>query len=189
MASVTQTLIEIVRCKLSRSLCLSSSRKIEVYADAIYGTGRKRRLFKSKLMRMHAGIVISVPWDIELVSVVLHFSSIDELASCNLGKAVLDIPDSLDINQVESQVFVMSGNTRVGNVLLRIHKQDLFCNDEVEAAAQFRVQRNILDDDMKMKNPVPKFKFKRLSRPINWDRIRALNMQKYVLCAIYLNEL
>ena len=181
MSAVNQVIIEVLRCKLSRSISISASGKVQVFGEGTFGRNKNKRVFKTKTSKVYSGCILCVPWSKDLRKIALHFSLADDNVIYDVGIAVWDmvaVPVLVTASEITMFVTASNGRIQIGRIVCRVIRQDIFCSDATTPEAQFKLHKNVLEEEVKMRNPVPKFKFRRLSRPINWDKFKKINVKR-----------
>lgn len=171
----TQIVLEINRYKFIRSVLFSNStKKIVAVTEGVY----KNSVIRSTTNKVYDGSRFSVPWSSDLRSLKIHFYVIDGLLTADLGTAIYAVSEDSSFNPVgvEPHAIVVDimpqGVTeRIGKALCKVWVQDLF-KEKTERRYNINMEEN-----QELTN-LPDFKFRRLNKVINWDKIHGMNVDK-----------
>jgi hypothetical protein len=150
----------------------SVSQRILTQLHGLYG---KTKTIKSPEYNMRDGLSMALPWSHKLneVKIVLFF--IDDRLKLELGSATYPIPtDRRGVEErVVLDVFPNGGRERIGKLVCSFNLQQVYAeHDEAFIAPPEQRRRDIFD------KPIPGFRFKRLSKAINWNRLRMTDVNK-----------
>lgn len=103
----------------------------------------------------------------------------------DIGRSVINLPDGLDLRSLDStprdctaSMTPFKGKERVGTVLYRISKISIFA--EGNPKNNFDNSRTVPETgDLNVLCPLPDFRFNRLAKPIHWERLKGLNLDRY----------
>lgn len=180
VTTTQQLVLEIKRCKLSRSACLHSSRNIKANLEGCYIEGKRKKLFKTPDQKVHNGTIYCLPWKETLNTLRIFFSAHVETTRIETGISFLDVK-KVNCHQgaVELTLDIMKGTMKVGKALCQVGRQSLFANDD-GILGVLPQKATSFQDEINLQEPLPKFQFRRLSKPLNWDRLRALDLNRLV---------
>jgi hypothetical protein len=171
-----QLVIEVVRFKILEELWhKSTSRRVVAFIEGQY----HNKVVKSADSKVYNGSSFCIPWSEALQKVQVNFFFIDDLLTLDIGAAVYVLaqdknftPDGEPI-EVVLKLYPNGGTVPNGRLLARVRVQDMFDDEERVVTTKQQVVKNV-DHSF----AVPGFRFKRLSRVLHWERIRALNLSQ-----------
>jgi hypothetical protein len=139
---------------------------------------------------LHTGIQIAIPWSEKLDSFQIHYWYIDERLKVDLGYSFLQIPTDRSfrndgtVNRIILDIFPHGGKERIGKLLANISVQSLYAKDVGDRRDDQRLQA---DPPAQQKTAaavfstvIPGFRFRRLSKAVNWNRLRGINVDRVV---------
>lgn len=180
-------MIGIERYKVSPQVWLGNvSRKIIVTLEGQY---RKRSIFSAEY-KLHDGIQLAIPWSEKLSLIKLHFKYIDERLKCDLGTSQWRIPSTNEFytdgtpNRVILDILPNGGSERIGKILGNISIQILYAKEQCENPTHRPLPlQNEPTVVQKTNNAIfntviPGFRFRKLSKAVNWHRLRGINIDR-----------
>lgn len=176
-----QLVVEVVRFKVSSGVYKDSkSRKIVAFVEGRYNN----HVTKSADERLLKGALFYIPWQENLDSVILNMYFIDGLLTIDIGTAIYNIrddkhfsPDSGNMVDAVLHIFRSGALVPLGWVTVRVGVTHIF-EDEGKAVRKLPIGSSGKDCSATHSFAVPGFRFKRLSRSLHWDRLRAFNISQ-----------
>ncbi len=182
-----ELLLQVIRYRISHWAVPDSfiSQRILLQIEAQYNRGIK--IFKSPEYNLHDGMTAAIPWSEKLTEfkVVLYY--IDDRLKMELGEARYVIPTNYQgfssaeggRNRVLLDIFPNGATEKIAKILCNLCVHRSYAgSDEDHIAEPERRSRDIFH------KPIPGFRFKRLSKAINWDRLRHVDVRR---CVVSLN--
>jgi hypothetical protein len=170
-----QLVLEVIRLKISKDVWRTSkSRRIVAFMEAMY----HNHIVKSTDSKVYEGSTYALPWDDKLKKVQVNFFFIDDLLTMDIGTALYMISEDSKFSsdgsatEVTLKIYPSGGTVPVGRAYVRVHVQELF-DDKTSVP---RKAKPVPQTDHAF--AVPDFRFKRLSRVLHWERIRAMNLSQ-----------
>lgn len=178
----TQIVVEIHRFKITQDIWkTSSSRKIIAFAESTI----KNKTFRSVECRVSSGSQYCLPWSDSITAVSLHFYYIDALLSVEIGSSVYELAQDRKFvsdgssARVILDIMLKGSQQRVGKVVCDVSVQNLF--DGPGRARRQAPRHETQDQQLNLADP--DFRFKRLTRSVNWERVRGLQLDRVVQTA------
>lgn len=173
-----QLVVEVRHFKISQTIWSESiSRRVIVYLEGLYN---KNKLVRSAEYKLHDGVVLAIPWSNKLDEFRLHVHYIDDRLKQSLGSCLYQLPtdarfhtNEYDENKLILDLFPDGGKERIGRFLCHVTLQRLYGDDQVRPHPK-ETQEDYFN------RPIPGFKFRRLSKAINWHRLRGIDIEKVV---------
>jgi hypothetical protein len=169
-----QLLVEITGFKISRSIWkLSSTNKVIAFVEGHYNS----KSIKSEEAKLHVGTIFGIPCTTSLESFTIHYFMIDGLLTVDIGKTIFqlrtyELADGMQLPPLRLDIIQHGTTTSIGNVRLVISVQDLYSAKPL--------QQLPLAKTSELDFALPGFRFKRLTKACNWDRVRSVNIEKFV---------
>ena len=172
-----QFVFDVVHFKISRDIWKhSKSRKVVGFIEGCY----KNAVIKSNDCTVHPGTQFCIPHTETLTQVRVHFFFIDGLLTVDIGTSEYNVaadnmfvPDGSLID-IRLNIVPHGSKVPVGRVLAKVSAQYLFEDEPVNS----KVGHKRLEPGVDFQLALPDFRFKRLSRAINWQRLRGINIEK-----------
>ena len=165
--------ITFVRKKLSRDVLPAENSKLVAVVEAFDESSRQ--IYKSANCTISTGTKIFVPWSDNLITTKISLYSVDGMITSSLGTCWLT-----DIQDITSTVDVTADIThsqrRVGKLYLQLFSQIVY-NKPLSTPTPKRGEEEELTELLKHTRP-PGFRFQRLRQPLNWNRLRSLNIER-----------
>lgn len=176
----TELCIAISRFKLSKEVWKSTkSRKVVVFAEAFYDDEGGETV-RSGDTKLSYGAQIFVPYVLRstrLKEVVLHFYLIDGLLTVDFGESSYLV--QAELASADMNIYQNGSTRRIGKVICSFRLQDPFEGSAAKGGQGDEPSKGPpLVVDYSQKSALPNFRFKKLSRNINWERIKAFNIDK-----------
>lgn len=173
-----QLVVEVRHFKVSHTIWSESiSRKVLVFLEGVYN---HNKLVRSAEYKLHDGVVLAIPWSSKLNVFRLHVHYIDERLKVTLGTCSYTLPtdrrfhaNEFDENRLILDLLPDGGAERIGRFLCNVTLQRLYGDDQVRPSEKEAEQDYF-------NRPIPGFRFRRLSKAINWHRLRGIDVQKVV---------
>lgn len=160
------------------------SRKITAHVEGLY----RNKVVRSAEYVVAAGAQLPLPWSTRLDKVTLRFYYIDDRLKVELGFAEYDLAadKAFDHNGKPTRLLLhiapRGGETPIGKVQCTMSVMYLY---EEEGGRPHRIREAAGSAPIAapsgkevMQEPVPDFRFKRLSKIINWSKIRAVDIER-----------
>lgn len=156
-------IIEVVRKKIDPGICSKKSKFI-CHLD-----GKTQELFSLK-----TGMRLIIPWNPEISVITLIVFIVDGVLTRYIGHC--NITEMSNNTRRYSKIIGNSGEC-VGCLyfVLNIEKRYAEKGDHAQRISSKQHQY----DESKMHHILPSFRFRKLGRRINWDRLRSLNVERY----------
>lgn len=179
-------IIEVSRRKLSKHVLYSSETKVIGSVEAFSTTNQLQ--YRSKTRTIVNGVTFSVPQLPNFASVTLLLSSVNGpvttfIGSCQLPNSVCTPSTDLDDDPTEKTFSVLNNNQdKVGKVRCLVYVQDRFHKGSQKPKHRRRRTGGPAIREAPERREIPQgFRFRKMDRGINWDRIRNLNMERVVM--------
>jgi hypothetical protein len=185
-----EVVVVVDRYKLRKSTAVAGKRNIIASIEGYYANERSTNgtLVKSKEQRAVKGAEFYLTWNANMISVTIHLYSITDRLTYHIGSSV--VPNvEFQYNQKNVGLYVHNCGEVVGKIYVTLFARQLFHDEvyqrpSVKRNDELRIQRDAKREEKDQKCqliPPEGFKFNRLSRPINWERLRCLNLRRYFL--------
>ena len=166
--------LEVQRFKISSEIWKNSkSRRIVAFIEGQY----KTKVIKSADSKLYNGSKYILPWNEKLRKVQVNLFFIDDLLTVDIGTALYIVSEDgkfqTDGNTADVilKIYPMGGTVPIGKVMAKVSVQSMF---EDEQPVNKTKKTPVLDHNF----AVPDFRFKRLSRVLHWERLRAINISQ-----------
>lgn len=183
-----QIVFEIDQFKLSREAWLGEiSRHVIFYATGHY----RNSPVQSAEHSLKRGAQVALPWSAKLSKVDFHYFYIDDKVKIELGESEYIIPNDSSFksdgseNRVVLPMFPRGGNAmgRIGKVLTSVFVQELY--DEGNKATTIPRRKNGVQGkdnyySTLSERPPDDFRFRRLNKAVNWQRLRATDIDRVI---------
>lgn len=160
--------------------------------NGYYGPETNLRIIQSDEKTIYEGVKFSLPYhnsmknQFSLQKLILQVYQIDGPISVDIGTCTLLLSESernvlVNMHQTLSDIVVdiaSASNQKLGKVMISIHAQNVY-KDEKDIRNKKSEKEE--GESSLLQIPIPNFRFQRLSRCINWERIRSLPMDKIIL--------
>lgn len=186
MDRTIQIVFEVDQFKLSREAWLGDiSRHIIFYAVGMY----KNHPVQSAEHSLKRGTQIALPWSSKLSKVIFHYFYIDDKVKVELGESEFLIPNDNSFksdgseNRMLLPIYPRGGNPmgRIGKVLTSVFIQELYDDGKV-ASTTPRRKGDIQGKDQHyttlLERPPDNFRFRRLNKAVNWQRLRTTDIDR-----------
>lgn len=106
----------------------------------------------------------------------------------DIGQSTINLADNSEIQLMKldsrpvdcsANITRNKGRERVGKIVYRISKISIFADGE--SKTNFNRKKNpekISADELNVLCPLPDFRFNRLVKPIHWERLKGLNLDR-----------
>jgi hypothetical protein len=172
----SQFVLEVCQYTISQDIWPGKiSRNVVVHMEGRY----RNKIVRSSEYKLNNGTQLAIPWSDKLDEVVIIYRYIDERLKVELGTSTYLIPteigfqDNGENNRTILDILPNGGEMRVGRVLCNIRVQKLY-HDENEKEALPRKPRNTES----FAETIPGFKFRRLAKAINWNKMKLINVDR-----------
>ena len=103
----------------------------------------------------------------------------------DIGRSAINLPDGLDLSSLDStprdctsSMTNVKSKEKVGTVSYRISKISVFAGENSKKSSDN--DRTVPEaEDINVLCPLPDFQFNRLAKPIHWERLKGLNLDRY----------
>jgi hypothetical protein len=151
----------------------------------ICGYYRKQKSFSSEYTLLE-GVQLAIPWSSKLEKVIFIFSYVDERVKVEIGSSTFKIPTDSSFktdgeeNRIRIDVTPNGAERRVGKVWFTIYIQKLYDDsDDADRVISNKLQRRKHQDpSILLAQPPIDFKFKRLNKAINWQKVSTIDLDK-----------
>lgn len=156
--------------------------KLVAHVSGNYNCSNKYRTFKSEEQTVYEGVTFILPCylkneSLELKFIEIMFYQIDGQLSIFLGSSKFEFSDGfVPIDGPSSAIIavISPGNSRrIGTVHCHFSTLDVFDENHGANRIQHHPEAEALNQI-----PIPNFRFQRLSKCINWERIRMLSVER-----------
>lgn len=172
-----QFVLDITHFKLSNSIWqTTNSGKVVAFIQGTYNNA----IIKSHDCKVYSSSQYCIPYTDTLKKVKITFFIIDGLLTQDVGYAEYNVSEDRDFTpdgsfvDVRLDICPKGGTLPIGRVTAKVSAQYLF-DDEPENKS---LRRRRKKGDLDMQLSIPGFRFKRLSKGINWERVRGLNLNQ-----------
>lgn len=189
-----QIVFEVDQFKLTRQAWLGNvSRRIIFHIVGYY----RKHPVQSAEHTLKSGAQVALPWSPKLNKVVFHFFYIDDRIKVELGESVYVIPtdSSFHSDGTENRLVLGmypcggDGIHRLGKVLTTAFIQELYDDGKPRNVRIDRRKDSANDENRPystlLEKPPPNFRFRRLSKAVNWQRLRTTDIDRYAFPAKY----
>ena len=201
-----QIVVEIKTIKLSKSVyqsggsAASSSsgagkQSVLGYIDAQYGS---EKVFRTKETKLYSGSVFGIPYHPLLQRFSLHIAIVErdltiDIGVCDIDVTAEQIHSMSDQQTLETLVHVTrsDGKERIGKISCCLSKLNPFAGIEVGGSNTSKHRSDTLLHSQKsalkhtndpssldLLSPLPDFKFNQLRRPIHWERLKNVHLDR-----------
>lgn len=139
------------------------------------------------LLYCYSGTKFGIPLDGSLSGVTLFVFIMDNHPglTIDIGRSAINLPDGLDLSSLDSTptdcsaiMTKFKGKEKVGRVSYRISKISLFTDGNNKDS--FNDSNTVPEaEGINVLCPLPDFRFNRLAKPIHWERLKGLNLDRY----------
>jgi hypothetical protein len=174
-----EIVVEIVHRKLSKRCFPSKNGKIVGHLE-VYLHSNDRKPYRTKSITISSGALFSFPWISHICMVKINFFLVNENLTEVIGSTFIDnIHDRPDYT-IESYDILKNNHECIGRIQCKKYCRNIFATDSNSKPSPQDTSSNShqLEEIVRKKN-VPGFRFRKLSRPINWDRIKLFNLDRY----------
>lgn len=193
MDNGVQVVVEVSQFKLSKQAWLGNiSRKVIFHATGHY----RKHVVQSSDYVLKSGAQLALPWSSKLDKIVFHYHYIDDRIKVELGETIFTIPTDKSFlsdgseNRVSLPILPCGGDGvhRIGKVLAIVYVQELY--DDSKSGQRDVKPRvgNINPSDRKVtalvERPPPGFRFRRMNKAVNWQRVRMASIDRYSILYI-----
>ena len=168
--------LEIIRTKVSKGINLASVRiQIASYIDDSNATSPPALL--SEICKLKAGTVFKIPCGSSILKLVVHLSTDSSDIQIVLGSGAVEDISKLNIDRdsvhmLSAYIFNQAGTStkKISKVHFKAEYRSFFSKNE-------KVSLTSTDQkDTSNRLVLPNFRFQQLSRKVNWDKVRSLNL-------------
>jgi hypothetical protein len=146
--------------------------------ESLYNRGIKR--LTSPDYTLQDGTTAAIPWSEKLQEFTIVLYYLDNRIKMELGQGRYTIPSdsSFDTNEGSCNsalidIFPNGGKKKIAKILCNLCVHRLYAGPkEGHIAPPARRQKDIFS------KPIPGFRFKKLAKAINWNRIKSIDLQK-----------
>lgn len=181
----TQLVLEIDRYKISQTAWPGElSRKIIVHLEGYY----RGKMIQSPEYKLQSGAQLAIPWSYKLDELILKFYYIDDRLKVELGTSQFAIPSSMGFNtdgewnKIILDIIPHGGSERIGRMLAYVNIQKLFEEENEPRTIHSKSQYH--NETLLTNHNIPGFRFRRLSKAINWNRLKTIDIEKLVFIEI-----
>lgn len=182
-----QIVLAIHQLKLSKDAWPGDiSRKL---IGSLKGFYRKTTV-DSKEQTLRPGCQLALPWSSKLNKLKVTCLYIDDRLKAELGEGEFAVPtdDSFKTNHGESnrvviQLFPPGGSVRIGKLIGDIFVQQMYDEDKkLKTQSDFAaLNPTSKPSGVHLEKPADGFRFQRLSKTINWRKVQAADIHRFVL--------
>ena len=180
MASLPdEVLVEFGRLKLTRGVLKVTKSNIVASVEAVYRK-QSSHTVKSKEQRVTPGCIFSVPYSETISGLRIHIFSVNEQVTCYMGTAETESIEGLLTYEPKAVAWTLyhSGQPS-GKVFATISVRQIFQRRE-NKSLKSRNKSAVPQSNAEPSGCAPAsegFRFSRLRRPINWERLRSINLR------------
>lgn len=182
-----QIVLEIHQLKLNKNAWPGEiSRKL---IGSLKGFYRKTTV-DSKEQTLRAGCQLALPWSDKLNKLKISCLYIDDKLKAELGAGEFVIPTdrSFNANQGKSnrvviQLFPPGGSIRMGKLIGDIFVQKMYDEDQkLKTQSDFAALNPTSKPSagVRLEKPAERFRFQQLSKAINWRKVQAADIHRFV---------
>lgn len=167
--------VTFVRKKFSRDVLPAEKAKIVAVLEAFDASNRQ--IYKSANSTITSGTKIFIPWTENLARVKIGLYCVDGMITSVLGSSWLEDVHNIT-SKVDIAVDIIHSNRRIGKLYLQLSSQIVY-NKPLSAThpQPARSEEEELCELLKYTRP-PGFRFQRLRQPLNWNRLKSLNIER-----------
>ncbi|RYH28597.1 hypothetical protein EON65_11570 [archaeon] len=179
-----QFVLEVQRFKLSKHAYPSKdSKRVIIHLEGQY----RNKVIKSSEYVVNTGTQVALPWSSRLDKITLRFYCIDERLKVEVGSCEYELDKKFDQNgkpcSLLLRIFPRGGETLVGKILCTVSVKYLYDdgkphNQQDQPSSHAEVGKQVGPTTDMLQYSLPGFRFKRLSKIINWTRVRSVDVDK-----------
>jgi hypothetical protein len=178
-----QIVIEIGTIKLSKNVhadTKTGNKCIVGYIEAHY----KAKKFRTREMKLYEGSTFGIPFNALLTGLSLHLciQDKDEETTTIIGVGTMDfsyIKSTKLSAPLESYTKITSGTDKIGKITYCIRKVSIFADGTTNELHDSRSDVDRIEE-LNVLYPLPSFQFHRLCRPVHWERLKGLNLDRVI---------
>lgn len=186
MIQPDEVVIVIDRYKIRQSAFIVIGKNNVVINVESHYTARRGHssLLKSAELRAVPGCTFFVPWADNISGLVVNVYAIQDKLTCFIGQAEINC-EYFGIHPTNLDLYIKNCGQIVGKVALSVHVRQIF-HDPSSCKEDTKVLLNLPSAAVDAEAtryciPTPDgFRFNRLSRPINWERLRSINLRRCI---------
>ena len=174
--------LEISRRKLSKQVLYSPDTKVIASVEAI--SDRNQLLHRSKTRTVVNGVTFTVPFFQNLSTVSVVLSSVNGPVTTYVGSSNLSTREFTEFDTDDGtteknfKLFNSNGDS-VGKVRCLLYVQDRYLRKSQHQRKRRTGKPTIKENSRRSEIPAG-FRFRKLDKAINWDRIRNLDMERVI---------
>lgn len=182
-----EVVVVVQRYKLRNNAFTTIGKKnIVVNVESHYTRGRRPvHILKSPEQRAVPGCTVYVPWAGTIVGLVLNVHAIQDRLTCFLGQAEVTT-EYFGTQPTKLDLYIKNCGEVVGTISVSVFVRQIFMEQGPPAPAEsaLKIQKPVDTEEVgPYCVPTPDgFRFNRLARPVNWERLRSINLRRWVCC-------
>lgn len=181
-----EIVIVINRYKLRQNaFTVIGKKNVVVSVESHYARRRAPdSVLKSVEQRAVPGCAFCVPWAETISGLVVNVHSIHDRLTCFIGQAEITT-DCFGIQPSNLDLYIKNCGQIVGQIALSVAVRHIFADGSSKngegKGGPLRIPEPPRDGCVTVNcTPTPQgFRFNRLSRPVNWERLRSINLRRY----------
>ena len=174
-----QLVLEFYHYKLSTTLLPkeSISKKIVVHMEGFY----RNKVIKSTEYQLKNGTQLAIPWSERLDQFRVNYFYIDDQLKMELGHSEFHIPNERGFsfdepNRIAMNILPNGGLNRIGKVMCLLSVEKFYADeDNAKKIEKNPPVKNML---FHVDSVVPGFRFRRLAKAVNWNKIRMIDIDR-----------
>jgi hypothetical protein len=153
------------------------SKKIIVHLEGFY----RNKVVRSTEYRLEVGVQLALPWSDRLDQVQWNFFYIDDQLKVELGYAVYHIPNQRGFsfdepNRIIIEILPNGGMSRIGRAICLLSVERLYADESEPPKIKSKADPTTYHID----TAVPGFRFRRLSKAVNWNKMRVIDLNRVI---------
>jgi hypothetical protein len=174
---------EIITAKLSRSVCNDSQSPILAFVEADYGRIQK---YRSPEHKLYPGTIFGIPYHESLICLSIYVSITEGALTTDVGSSKITLGEGqLELMkagsiEISSDIMGTAGRKRVGVMKCRFSRRAVFSDetDQESTTAASAQKAAKAAEELGVLDPLPNFRFSKRRKPINWERLKLLNLNR-----------
>ncbi len=181
-----EIVLTIERYTLSNNVVDGKKSGVIIGVESYYHNNRgPDKKDKTPEQRAVKGSQFFIPWTESISSIEIFVYTLQDRLTCFVGQCSLSL-SSLSMIDVSCGLYLKNCGHIVGNIYVSARKQHLLIdpspNNLLHEPSVLKIEKNNINkQETNAQLTAPEsFRFNRLSRPVNWERLRCLNLRRYV---------
>jgi hypothetical protein len=146
----------------------------------------RNKVIKSTEYQLKVGAQLAIPWSDRLDGVRLNYYYIDDQLKMEVGSSSYHIPNERGFsfdepNRIALDIFPNGGLNRIGKVLCLLSVEKFYDDERDNQHGKVKpVEKKSSSSSFHFDEVVPGFRFRRLSKAVNWNKIRTMDIDRII---------